>query len=107
MADQRYAAQNAAPNFNQAAKMASELDSTDTSVDKILNIQRTETQHQTQIHLDKVAHQQAPQKQINLPAMAFEVMRQIRNGAQRFEIRLDPAPKWVRLMFSSRWKARM
>lgn len=90
MADQRYAAQNATPNFSQAAQMASELDATDTNVDKMLNIQRTEAQHQTQIHLDKVAHQQAPQKQINMPALAFEVVRQIRNGAQRFEIRLDP-----------------
>lgn len=90
MADQRYAAQRPAPNLAQSAKMASELDVTETVGDKILNIQRTEQLQQTQIQLDKVAHQQAPQKQINLPAMAFEVVRQIRNGAQRFEIRLDP-----------------
>lgn len=90
MADQRYAAQNATANLNQSGQLASELDSTETSVDKILNIQRTETQHQNQIHLDKVAHQQSPQKQINLPALAFEVVRQIRNGAQQFEIRLNP-----------------
>ncbi|WP_424983804.1 flagellar hook-length control protein FliK [Maritalea sp. S77] len=90
MAGQTYAAQRPAPTLAQQAKMASDLDTTDTITDKILNLQRTEQQHQSQIQIDKVAHQQAPQKQINLPAMAFEVVRQIRNGAQRFEIRLDP-----------------
>ncbi|MCF4099765.1 flagellar hook-length control protein FliK [Maritalea mediterranea] len=90
MADQRYTNQQAAANFAQSAKLASELDTTETATDKILNLQRSEQQQQTHIQIDRAAHQQAPQKQINLPAMAFEVVRQIRNGAQRFEIRLDP-----------------
>lgn len=90
MAGQHYAAQRTTPTLAQNARMASDLDATDTATDKILNIQRAEQHQQTQIQIDKVAHQQAPQRQINLPAMAFEVVRQIRNGAQRFEIRLDP-----------------
>lgn len=90
MADQRYAAQRSATNLAETAKMASDLDMTETAGDKILNIQRSEQLQQTQIQMDKLVHQQAPQRQINLPAMAFEVVRQLRNGTQQFEIRLDP-----------------
>jgi len=71
------------------APLPSELDGVETGTEKLLGQHRIETFQQQVNHIE-AAKSQTGGRQINIPNVAFEIMRQVRAGMQRFEVRLDP-----------------
>jgi flagellar hook-length control protein FliK len=71
------------------APLTSELDAVETGTEKLFGQHKVE-QFQQQVNHIEAAQQKAMPRQINLPAVAFEIVRQVKAGMQRFEVRLDP-----------------
>ena len=71
------------------APLTSELDAVETGNEKLFAQNRTEQFQQQVNHIEAVQNRNGP-RQVNIPAVAFEIVRQVRAGMQRFEVRLDP-----------------
>jgi len=89
-------AANAYPEMQKSAQvptatapLASELDAVETGTEKLLGQHKIET-FQQQTNLIDTAKSQTSGRQVNIPGVAFEIVRQFRGGMQRFEVRLDP-----------------
>ncbi|MFT6658269.1 MAG: flagellar hook-length control protein FliK [Maritalea sp.] len=72
------------------APLPTELDGVETGTERLLGQQKIET-FQQQTNLIDAAKSQTAGRQVNIPGVAFEIVRQFRAGIQRFEVRLDPA----------------
>lgn len=83
------ATQKAALTATATAPLPSDLDSVETGTEKLLAQHKIETFQQQTNHIE-AAKAQAGQRQVNIPGVAFEIVRQFRAGMQRFEVRLDP-----------------
>lgn len=83
------ASQKAALTATATAPLPSDLDSVETGTEKLLAQHKIETFQQQTNHIE-AAKAQAGQRQVNIPGVAFEIVRQFRAGMQRFEVRLDP-----------------
>ncbi|WP_299344076.1 flagellar hook-length control protein FliK [uncultured Maritalea sp.] len=89
-------ANNAYPEANRQALAAAataplptELDAVETGTEKLLAQHKIDT-FQQQTNLIDAAKSQTAGRQVNIPGVAFEIVRQFRAGMQRFEVRLDP-----------------
>ncbi len=65
------------------------MDAVETGNEKLFAQNRTEQFQQQVNHIEAVQNRNGP-RQVNIPAVAFEIVRQVRAGMQRFEVRLDP-----------------
>ncbi|GLQ16159.1 hypothetical protein GCM10007879_04080 [Maritalea porphyrae] len=83
------ATQKATLTATATAPLPSDLDSVETGTEKLLAQHKIETFQQQTNHIE-AAKAQAGQRQVNIPGVAFEIVRQFRAGMQRFEVRLDP-----------------
>lgn len=83
------ATQKAALTATATAPLPSDLDSVETGTEKLLAQHKIEAFQQQTNHIE-AAKAQAGQRQVNIPGVAFEIVRQFRAGMQRFEVRLDP-----------------
>lgn len=72
-----------------AAMPINELDSVETGLEKTVAHNRVE-QFQAQSNGNEATQSRFGSRQVNIPGMAFEIVRQVRAGAQRFEIKMDP-----------------
>ncbi len=83
------ATQKAALTATATAPLPSDLDSVETGTEKLLAQHKIDTFQQQTNHIE-AAKSQTGQRQVNIPGVAFEIVRQFRAGMQRFEVRLDP-----------------
>ncbi|MGJ8529144.1 flagellar hook-length control protein FliK [Maritalea sp.] len=71
------------------APLPTELDAVETGTEKLLAQHKIESFQQQTNHVEAAQARTGP-RQVNIPGVAFEIVRQVRQGAQQFEIRLDP-----------------